>query len=236
MDNSHANAKHQTINPRTAVIIPAAGRGRRMQSTGNKAFLPLGRHSMLWWTLQGFLRRQDIHQIVVVHGSGECSQMRDEIPEDPRLSWVEGGQERQLSVHNACNHLMVSPPDWVLVHDAARPCVSQSLIKGILNALQDHAAVIPALPVVDALRRQQGDTLVMESREGLLAVQTPQGFHWKLFVQAYQHAKEHSILGLDDAQLVERLHQKVQVIAGERTNIKLTHPTDVVLAKHLLCI
>ena len=210
------------------------GPGMQNPAVQNKVLLPLAGHSVLWWSVQSFLQRADIHQVVVVHAPAERALLRAEVPADARLSWVEGGTERQHSVHRALNSLLAAPPDWVLVHDAARPCLSQGLIESVLQALQHHLAVIPALPVVDALRRRQGKALQVEDREGLLAVQTPQGFHWEVFVKAYQSAKERAILGVDDAQLVQQLPAQVAVIKGERTNPKLTYPEDLALAERLL--
>jgi 2-C-methyl-D-erythritol 4-phosphate cytidylyltransferase len=155
----------------------------------------------------------------------------------PRLAgWIEGGAERQDSVRLGLQALASAPspaPDWVLVHDGARPLCSRGLIERVLAALHTHAAVVPGLPVFDTMRHAdptQHSTGVLDRSE-LRRCQTPQGFHWDVLWQAHLRAQADAFRGTDDGQLVERLGHPVALVAGERRNIKVTLPEDLPLAE-----
>jgi 2-C-methyl-D-erythritol 4-phosphate cytidylyltransferase len=156
--------------------------------------------------------------------------------------WIEGGTERQDSVRLGLAGLAGDPagvPDWVLVHDGARPLCTAALIQRVLAALEHHPAVVPVLPVFDTVRHARASTGVhpadqsagVVDRAELRLCQTPQGFHWDTLWQAHTRAAADGFTGTDDGQLVERLGGKVALVPGERRNLKVTLPDDLALAE-----
>jgi 2-C-methyl-D-erythritol 4-phosphate cytidylyltransferase len=141
---------------------------------------------------------------------------------------VAGGATRAASVRAG---LSCVPEDcaFVLVHDAARPLASPELVAGVLAALASGAkAVVPGLPVTDTVKRVEGETVVATlDRSSLVSVQTPQGFSAEVLRRAHEKAPE----ATDDAGLVEALGEPVVVVPGEVTNLKVTSPADLALAR-----
>lgn len=125
--------------------------------------------------------------------------------------------------------------DAVLIHDAARPCAPQPVIRRVIDALETHAAVVPAVPVPDTLKRAKPDANGSShrvertlDRRGLFACQTPQGFETDLIFRAYA---QDDLTSTDDAQLVERLGKPVLLVAGDPRNLKITRPEDLEMAR-----
>jgi 2-C-methyl-D-erythritol 4-phosphate cytidylyltransferase/2-C-methyl-D-erythritol 2,4-cyclodiphosphate synthase len=144
---------------------------------------------------------------------------------------VAGGASRSASVRAALTALEREAPARVLVHDAARPLVSSALVARIVAALDAHDAVIPAVAVRDTLKRAPAGAIeATVDRAGLVAVQTPQGFAWRLLREAHARGDD----ATDDAGLVERLGAPVHVVEGEMTNLKITEPADLALAERWL--
>jgi 2-C-methyl-D-erythritol 4-phosphate cytidylyltransferase len=146
---------------------------------------------------------------------------------------IEGGDTRQGSVWNGLQ--AASDAELVLVHDAARPLVDEALIRAVLAATRRAGAAVPLVPVPDTVKRVEGDRVVdTVPREGLMLAQTPQGFRRELLLRAHREARESGVEATDDAQLVERLGEEVAWVEGNRVNLKITTPADLVLADRLL--
>jgi 2-C-methyl-D-erythritol 4-phosphate cytidylyltransferase len=222
----------------TVAIIVAAGMGRRM---GNKpkALLDLGGKPLLCHPLDVFQASPLIDGIVVAVPPGMLSMFRNEFASLWRYSkivaWVEGGARRQDSVAAALDAV---PADakLIAVHDAARPCVTEALIRRVVEAAREKGAAIPGIKVVDTIKEINEAGLVMRSpaRERLRAVQTPQVFSADLLRKAYRAVDEKGMTVTDDASLVDRMRHPVMVVEGERGNIKITVPGDIQRAKGIL--
>jgi len=147
---------------------------------------------------------------------------------------VAGGATRQESVRLGLEHLARGPaPDWVLIHDAARPLVGRQTLDRVLAALAQGPAAVPALPVADTLKRGvNGRIGATVPRDGLFQAQTPQGFHFDAILAAHRAAAGLDLT--DDAAVAERAGLAVALVAGERRNIKITAPEDFDLAARLL--
>ena len=118
--------------------------------------------------------------------------------------------------------------DAVLVHDAARPFLSEQLISRVVEGTRRHQACVPVLPVSDTLKEIRSERIVRTvERESLALVQTPQGFEISLLKRAFRQAIEDNFYGTDESILVERLHEAVHVVPGERANIKVTWQEDL---------
>lgn len=146
-----------------------------------------------------------------------------------------GGEERVHSVQNAFSSIeSASDSDLVLIHDAARPLLSQSLLRSLLDAGVENQAVVPVLPLVETLKNVENHHIVRTvPRQNLFLAQTPQVFRYGILKSAYA-AVALSPEITDEAILVEKAGFKVSVIEGERRNIKITEPTDLKLAEYFL--
>ena len=148
---------------------------------------------------------------------------------------VVGGEERRDSVWHGLQQITAGT-DVVLIHDAARPFVSQRIISDCLQAVIRHGAVVVARPVADTLKRADADGAVAGTiaREGLWGAQTPQGFRVPLLSAAYTRAIAEDWPATDDAEIVERFGHRVHLVEGDAMNFKITHPEDYALAERLL--
>lgn len=211
--------------PETVAVVPAAGRGDRLGAGIAKAFVELGGRTLVEIAVDSLLASGVIQRVVVaappnrlevtVSLVGDCA------------SVVAGGPERLDSVRLAL--AAVGDPDFVLVHDAARPLTPAAQFQRVVAALCDgQRAVIPVLPVVDTIKAVDANGVVLGTpeRDGLRAVQTPQGFETALLRRAYEQAGA----ATDDAALVENLGVPVHTVAGDVLAFKITTALDLRLA------
>lgn len=148
---------------------------------------------------------------------------------------VIGGEDRCASVWQGLSQ-MEAGTDVVLIHDAARPFISQRLIDACLQAIAHHGAAVVARPIADTLKRADstGAVAATVARNEIWGAQTPQGFRADLLINAYQRAIAEGWPATDDAAIVERAGHRVQLVEGEAMNFKITHPEDFALAERLL--
>ncbi|MBN7774422.1 2-C-methyl-D-erythritol 4-phosphate cytidylyltransferase [Clostridium aminobutyricum] len=215
-----------------AVIIAAAGSGKRMGSGIPKQFLKIEGLPVFIKTVDAFCRHPYIDGIFVVV-SKEYLKATKEILCKHNLAKiqtvVEGGSERQDSVYNALQALPADV-DYVIVHDAARPFVSDALINRTVEEMVVRGAVVAAVPVKDTIKIGDHEKRCFKEtlkRDELYAVQTPQGFERKLLMDAYEKAYTDHYCGTDDAVLVERIGQAVYIVEGEYNNLKITTKEDL---------
>lgn len=221
------------------LVIVAAGRGERLGRPEPKALAPLLGHPLLAWTLLAFDDFHEIVERVVVVPPGSEALFREQVITPLHLQrdvdLVAGGAERQDSVFNGIDALG-GKPHWIVVHDAARPLVSRDLIRRVLDRLESGESLVPALPLRDSVARVGYETWLKAyvDRSELLAVQTPQGFHRPVLEYAHQRARAEHFKGTDEASLVLRINHPVSWLEGEVTNIKITVPSDLLLAEAIL--
>lgn len=218
------------------VVIPAAGQGKRMNAGKNKQFIELEQVPVIVHTLRVFEDHSMCVGIILVINEQERADFLQLI-NDYGLSKVKhlvvGGSERQFSVYNGLQ--AVDEGEIVLIHDGARPFITQRGIENLLSKAKETGAAILAVPVKDTIKRVQNG-LVTETveRSSIWSVQTPQAFQLSLVLEAHQRANKENYLGTDDASLVERLGSPISIVHGNYTNIKLTTPEDLVIAKSIL--
>ena len=142
---------------------------------------------------------------------------------------VEGGAQRQDSVYNALREAGRLDPGtaYVLVHDAARPFVTEDVVQEVIRGAFDRGAAVPCVAVKDSLRENEGERSRCVDRSRFFAVQTPQGFRKELLDEAYEKACKDGFSGTDDASLVERLGYNVEIVDGDYDNIKITTKEDL---------
>jgi 2-C-methyl-D-erythritol 4-phosphate cytidylyltransferase/2-C-methyl-D-erythritol 2,4-cyclodiphosphate synthase len=222
----------QKTEPCIALIV-AAGQGLRAGGGLPKQFRPVAGKSILRRSVDAFLSHPAITQVQVVI-SPEHRELYDacvaglNLPEP-----IPGGASRQESVFAGLAAIVGRKPATVLIHDAARALVDPGTITAVCAALEQHEAVLPAIPVADTLKHI-GTTHVRGTlpREEMALAQTPQGFHFEKIMSAHQHARGKAYT--DDASIAEAAGLAVHVVPGTRSNFKLTTPEDFVIAEQML--
>lgn len=223
-----------------AVIVVAAGRGERASSGGDskpKQYRLLAGKPVLSRTIEAFLGRDDVSWVVpVIHPEQTGSFASLGLAEPRLLPPVTGGTTRQASVLAGLTALSPKRPDVVLIQDAARPLVSSEVIGGVIEALRDHDAALPVVPVTDTIKRStDGRTVTAtEDRQTLFAAQTPQGFRFPQILSAHLRAGRMPREFTDDAAIAEWAGLSVALTPGSTQNIKITHPEDFARAERLL--
>lgn len=208
-------------------IIVAAGRGSRTGLDGPKQYAKLGGRCVLTQTLQAFEACSIVSAIqVVIHCDDQKNYEAASAGLKKLLPPVVGGATRQASVHAGLNATQTY--EHVLIHDAARPFVDEATLRRVAEALNSHQGALPALPVVDSLKRLKKTGVESVDRHNLFTAQTPQGFHHKAITDAHEAAVaegRHDFT--DDAALAQWAGIPVALVEGARTNIKLTTAQDM---------
>ena len=227
-----------TSQTKTAVIIPAAGSGKRMGGGIPKQYGNLGGMSILARTVKAFADLSEIDQIFIVTNEDFIGRCKKELVEfglmDKVREILPGGQERQDSIYGAIK-LLPEEIDLVLVHDGVRPFATGDLIRRTIEAARNHGAAVAAVPVKDTIKTAEDGVFTKTlDRSRLYSVQTPQGFRKDLLIRAYEEAYREKLFGTDDAVLVENTGGKVYVVEGDYSNIKITTKEDLVLGEAIL--
>ena len=210
------------------LVLAAAGTGSRFGSDTPKQFIPFEGKPLYLHALERFSSFFEVAVLVLPEGWKERveNQVRSLSYRD-RLFLEIGGPRRQDSVYQGLNRLG-EDIEMVLVHDAARPFTSSELIAAVIEQTRQHQACVPVVPVADTLKQVSDGRIVRTlDRKGLSLVQTPQGFEINLLKRAFQQAIQDGFYGTDEATLVERLGSPVHVVAGERSNLKVTCKGDL---------
>ena len=229
--------KHQ-LHPKLWVILPAAGSGSRFSKTELKQYQMIQERTVLEHTVTR-LNQLPLTGYVLAIG------VQDNVAKTLPFSRLEkahfclGGAERVNSVLNALNYLsqIASEDDWVLVHDAARPCVSQDCLQQLVNtAITKDRAAILAIPVRDTLKRVVTNFDIEETvdRSMLWQAQTPQMAKLGVLKRAIERALQDGATITDEASALEHIGEQVSVVQGRSDNIKITYPDDLELAKLIL--
>ncbi len=225
--------------PAITAIVPAAGIGSRMAAKVAKQYLLLGEQTVLEHTLSALLAHPRINRIVVVLHPEDDTFAQLPLAQHPQISTVIGGAERVDSVLQG----LYAMPDnhWVLVHDAARPCIQQHDIDALLSNINDvdFAGAILATPVIDTMKRarQEHQTPSIEhtvDRESLWHALTPQLFASADLTDAIVNAQAQQHLITDEASAMEYAGYHISLVSGDPSNIKITRPEDLALAHFFL--
>jgi 2-C-methyl-D-erythritol 4-phosphate cytidylyltransferase/2-C-methyl-D-erythritol 2,4-cyclodiphosphate synthase len=227
------NEEHAATDVRVDVVVPAAGLSARMAGE-DKLLARIGRRPLLAWTLEALASVSLVERIVVVVAPTRVDEVRSSpwLP-DAVAEVVPGGARRQESVANgiaALGRLGRTPERVVLVHDAARPLVTTSLVQRVAIAAHRYGAAIPALPVTDTLKRVRGAVVeATVDRADLVAAQTPQGARASLLEAAFERfPATGSTTWTDEGALLEACTIPVHVVPGDPRNVKVTVPDDLV--------
>lgn len=212
----------------TAVIIVAAGRGRRLGGDLPKQYLPLGDATPIRLTVERFLQLEAVQSITPVIHPDDAALYGSAMATlaDPRLrAPVHGGETRAGSVLNGLESLADAAPGTVLIHDGARPFVSRRVIQSVIDALASADGACAGLPVVDALwQTQDGAATQPIPRDGLWRAQTPQGFRFAPILAAH---RAHDGSGADDVAVAREAGLHVSFTLGSEQNYKITTQPDL---------
>ncbi len=218
------------------LLIPAAGSGSRMKAGKNKLLIQLEGESLIYWTLKSIFSANLVSWVGIIGQPNDKEELLASIKDfAPKIKWINGGKTRQESVFNGLNSL---PPkaEKVLIHDGARCLINPELINKCVLELEDNDAVILATKVTDTIKIVDNDGFIQETpnRKYLWAAQTPQAFLVDNLKAAHKMAIEKNWIVTDDASLFEMLNWKVKIIEGNYSNIKVTSPIDLQIAKLFL--
>lgn len=233
-------------------MVPAAGVGRRMEAAVPKQYLPLADATVIEHALAALLRMPTLCKVIVSLGADDDYWPDLPCAKDARIAHAVGGKERQDSVLNALDALSDShgahAEDWVLVHDAARPCLTladvETLVATVIPACERDALCgggLLAAPM-DNTVKESGEVgsqaapfvAATANRERLWQALTPQLFPLGLLKQALHDAAAHAVQLTDESSALEQLGYRPLLVAGAKTNIKITHASDLLLAEAIL--
>ncbi|NLF82401.1 MAG: 2-C-methyl-D-erythritol 4-phosphate cytidylyltransferase [Candidatus Gastranaerophilales bacterium] len=225
-------------NTKISAIIPAAGSGTRYSKVKNKLFEELQGIPVIIHTLRVVSAVKEIDNIVICASQNIIGELTDLIAQyqvEKVKKVILGGETRQQSVFNGLTELGNSDsgmPDYVLIHDGARPLITPAIIQEAIQLAMDKGAVIVAVPTKDTIKRvipETGEIIETVDRRELWNVQTPQVFRYREIMDVHQMFREESMT--DDAALMEKAGYKVFVSMGSYKNIKITTEEDILVAK-----
>lgn len=220
-----------------SAIILAGGKGKRMGAKISKQYIELKGKPILYYTIKRFSDYKDINRVILVLPKDEIEYCKKEVLDKYSLKVdliVEGGKERQDSVFNALDKLI--DDEIVLIHDGARPFVSESIIEQGIKYANLYGAAAPGVMPKDTIKikDQNGFSISTPDRNTLVAIQTPQVFKLDIIKECHRRIKEEKRVVTDDTMVVEAYNNKVYLYEGDYTNIKVTTPEDLILAEKLI--
>ncbi|MCT4542529.1 MAG: 2-C-methyl-D-erythritol 4-phosphate cytidylyltransferase [Vallitalea sp.] len=220
-------------------IIPAAGRGTRMNKKKLKQYIELNNKPILVYTLQAFEKCNNIDNIILVVGEKEVDYCIKEIVEKYKfrkiIYVIKGGNERQNSVYEGLRHVPDST-DIVLIHDGARPFINEKHIKETIGCAYKNGACVLGVPVKDTIK-VINDNIIVDTpkRDSLWSIQTPQTFKRELIKSSYEKAIKDKYVATDDSMIVEKYSDiNVKIVEGSYANMKITTNEDLIIAKSFI--
>lgn len=227
-----------SVEPRLFAVIPAAGSGSRFDARELKQYAPLCAATVLEHSAAALLKLPTLQKMVIAIHANDARAATLPWLQDARVQFVTGGEERADSVLAALTTLqnIAAEDDWVLVHDAARPCLAEANLRQLIDALsQDTVGGILAAPATDTLKQVENGAIIKTvDRSAIWQAQTPQMFRFKLLFDALQQARIEKKNVTDEASAMELAGHAVKIVEGARSNIKITYPEDLSLAAFYL--
>lgn len=220
---------------KVCAIILAGGMGKRMGTSVNKQYLKLKGEPILKRTIDCFEKNKNIDKIVVVAAINEVEYCNANIIKKYNFKKVSivlaGGIERQNSVFNGLKATYNC--EIVLIHDGARPFVSNNIIDEGIKYARNYGACAPGVTPKDTIKVKnlEGFSIDTPRRETLISVQTPQCFKYDLILEAHKYIEDNNIVVTDDTMAVEILNYKVFLYDGDYKNIKITTPEDLIIGE-----
>ncbi|MBN2447630.1 MAG: 2-C-methyl-D-erythritol 4-phosphate cytidylyltransferase [Phycisphaerae bacterium] len=222
---------------KVAVIIPAAGAGKRFGGDVKKPFARIDDRPIFIRSIELFINRDDVCQTILAVSADDYDVVREKYAANIMvmgIKLVKGGSERRDSVRAALEHVSEEAA-LVCIHDAVRPCVLSDWIDAVFDEAGKSGAAILAAPLAGTIKRVSGAKVIDATvpREGLFEAQTPQVFRKDLLIKAYE-ALPADAFTTDDAEVVEKISHPVAVVESDRRNLKITTPGDMKVAAAIL--
>lgn len=224
---------------KVTAIITAAGKGTRMKSSINKQYIEIAGVPVLARTISAFENCSEVDNIILVVNEEDINFCKNEIVEEFNftkvISLVSGGAERQNSVYKGLCSIR-DKDGVVLIHDGARPFVTNENIVDCINAVREYGACGIGVRSKDTIKisDENGFVQLTPDRNSLWSIQTPQGFMYEIIKNAHDKAVQNGYIGTDDMVLVEKLGIPVKIVEGNYQNIKITTPEDLIMGESLL--
>ncbi len=224
---------------KNVVLITAAGKGKRMDSTVKKPYLVLVDKPILSHTIERFEHNSTVDDIFLIVHKSDFEVCQNNVIEPYRYKKIRGlipgGETRQESVFNGLSAL-TDDIDYVIIHDGVRPFISDEIITKCLEAAAEWGASVAAVPVKETIKFANEDHFIVQTpnRKLLWRVQTPQVFRKRLIETAHKSALQEGKGAPDDATLVEKLGSPIKLVMGNYKNIKLTTPEDLRFAETII--
>lgn len=221
-----------------SAIILAGGKGKRMGSAISKQFIDIKGKPIIYYTLKKFSENKKIDNIIVVLPEDEVKYFKENILKKYELrinKIVIGGKERQDSVYNALKSLKNSSTDIVLIHDGARPFISERIINEGIKFAEIYGAAAPGVMPKDTIKvkNEKNFSVDTPNRANLVSIQTPQVFKFDEILECHEKIRYNGEMVTDDTMVVEKYGYSVYLYDGEYTNIKVTTPEDLIIAQYL---
>ena len=222
-----------------SAIILAGGKGKRMGAPVSKQFIEIKGKPIIYYTIKKFSENKKIDNIVVVLSKDEVGYFKENILEKYNLkvdNIVIGGTERQDSVYNGLKSLEDTNTYIVLIHDGARPFISDRIIDDGIKFAQVYGACAPGVMPKDTIKikNESNFSVSTPERGSLVAIQTPQVFKFNEILECHEKIKINNIVVTDDTMVAEKFGYSVYLYDGEYTNIKVTTPEDLILGEKLI--
>ena len=217
---------------KAAVIITAAGTSSRMGSDTKKEFLTLNNKFVLYLSLKPFIDSELFSYYVIVLPKEEIEKGRNilaSLDANSSCLYVQGGSTRQESVYKGLLELEKEEPDIVLIHDGARPWITENVIKNVYNMSSLNGAAIPVVPSINAMKSINSSGIIITSlkREFTVSAQTPQGFNYTQILNSHKRAQMDDTTYIDDAEIYGKFAGEVKTVPGDTANKKITYLSDL---------
>lgn len=218
--------KKQT--PTFSALILAGGHGSRMKAEVPKQYQSIKEHAIIWYSLQKFLTHPCLNSIHVVIDPAHYDLYINAIEDLELPSPIHGGATRMESCYNGLKAIDLPANEMILIHDAARPCITHDDINKLLNALEEYPSVTLGQPISETLRRAENEQILSDTidRANAWSIQTPQGFRFGFLKQAHENAYGKDGF-TDDCSVMEANGHQTSIVKGSRHNIKITWPEDM---------
>ncbi|MFH1776517.1 MAG: 2-C-methyl-D-erythritol 4-phosphate cytidylyltransferase [Candidatus Omnitrophota bacterium] len=221
---------------KVSAIVASAGCGKRFKSRINKAFVCLQNKPIAAFSLKVIAELKSVSEIIFVINKDDYRRAKKLLAEyrvSKPVRIVFGGSQRHLSVYRGLKSVS-EEADLILVHDAARPLIDKKIVEQAIAQAKRYGAAAIAVPVISTIKQADNRRFVTRTlpRQALWDIQTPQVFCRKLLLRAYECAEKKNVT--DDAMLVERIGEKVKIVKGRYSNIKITTQIDLRIAEELI--
>lgn len=220
---------------RNIAVILGAGNGTRMKADRSKLLLEISGKTVLERTVEIFSKADCIDEIIVVCRENDLDDF-EKVLSDYDLSYCFGGATRQESVKNAVATIEDGECDLIVIHDGARPLITQKEIADTVKLAKDKGAAAVGVPVKDTIKVVDSEMKIVDTpdRSALISIRTPQIFAFDMYKEALSLAEKQGVDFTDDCQLVENLGKPVYAVCGDYGNIKITTPEDIPMAESIL--